>query len=145
MAADGGVGSSGRRYQATVEVEWADEKYPLECVKDANGRVFVALKELRNAVCRSRANPEATQLGAEQLCVGPLFKHRDSQGTITFGTQHDKTMISADKALYIAGFHAHKYMRVPEDLLDLHKELGSIPAKLVKSARGMASQTAGES
>ena len=112
MAAGGGVGSSGRRYQATVEVEWADEKYPLECIKDSCGRVSVALKELRNIVCRSRANPEATQLGAEQLCVGPLFKHRDSQGTITFGTQHDKTMISADKALYIAGFHAHKYMMI---------------------------------
>ena len=73
LAADGGAGSSGRRYKATVEVEWADEKYPLECVKDSCGRVSVALKELRNIVCRSRAIPQATQLGAQQHhCSGEI-------------------------------------------------------------------------
>ena len=145
MAADGGAGSSGRRYQATVEVEWADEKYPLECIKDSCSRVSVALKELRNAICRSQAHPQPQQLKVEQLCVGPLFDGHDSRGTLTFGTKTNKTMITVDKALYLAGIHAHKYMRVPEDLLDLHRELGSIPAKLIKAARGMASQTAGES
>ena len=62
MAADGGAGSSGRRYQATVEIEWADEQYPLECIKDSCGRVTVALKELRNIVCRSQAHPQPQQL-----------------------------------------------------------------------------------
>ena len=145
MAADGGAGSSGRRYQATVEIAWANEKYPLECVKDSCGRVSVALKKLRNIVCRSRAIPQATQLGAQQLCIGPLFDGHDSRGKITFGTQHNKTMTTVDKALLVVGIHAHKCMRVPEDLLDLMRELGSIPAKLIKAARGMASQTAGES
>ena len=68
-----------------------------------------------------------------------------SRGTLTFGTQHNKTMIPVDKALQIVAVHAPTYADRPEDLLELMRELGSIPAKLLKAARGMASQTAGES
>ena len=54
-------------------------------------------------------------------------------------------MMTVPQMLSIVAVHAPSYADRPEDLLELMRELGSIPAKLVKAARGMASQTAGES
>ena len=64
---------------------------------------------------------------------------------MSLGSRAAPTMIPVEKCIQIVAVNAPGNADRPEDLLELMLELGSIPAKLVKAARGTASQTAGES
>ena len=116
--------------------------YSAFCSMDSSAAVTVALKDLRDIVCRGLAAHRGyKQLDARQLSSGTPFGAKATQDEMTLGSKSSPTMIPVDKALQIVAVHAPSYADRPEDLLELMRELGSIPAKLIKAARGMASQT----
>ena len=129
-----------------MEIKWGGHIYSAYCEIDASAAVTVALKDLRDIVCRRLAtHRECKQLEARQLCQGTPFGTNSTRDEMSLGSRAAPTMIPVDKALKIVAVHAPSYADRPEVLLELMLELGHIPAKLVKAARGTASQTAGES
>ena len=113
---------------------------------DSDKNVSVWLKQLRNIVCRCQVGRFANeQLRVPALLTGTVLGRHAVRDSTTFGSVETPTMVGTKAMVSIVAVHAPTYADRPEDLLELMRELGSIPAKLLKAARGMASQTAGES
>ena len=75
--ADAGSGGGRRRYKGRVEIKWGGLIYSAFCSMDSSATVTVALKDLRDIVCRSLAAHRGyKQLDARQLSAGTPFGTR---------------------------------------------------------------------
>ena len=84
-----------RRYKGRVEIMWGGHIYSAFCSMDSSAAVTVALKDLRDIVCRGLAAHRGyKQLDARQLSSGTPFGAKATQDEMTLGSKSSPIDIS---------------------------------------------------
>ena len=85
--ADAGSGGGRRRYKGRVEIKWGGHTYSAFCDMDPSAAVAIALKDLRDIVCRSHA----THRECEQLTsAGTPFGSKATKDEMSLGSKAEK-------------------------------------------------------
>ena len=96
--ADAGSGGGRRRYDGSVEIKWGGHIYSAYCMMDSSATVTVALKDLRDIVCRSLAAHRGyKQLDARMLCQGTAFFSHSARGEMSLGPKAAPTIITVHR------------------------------------------------